>query len=269
MKGWTRGLLGAVLLATAALPARAIEGGAMAGGRDALTRATVAVGTLGRSDEDDDKVNLTRCSGVLIAPSLVLTAAHCVGDNPLGAAVMFYRGSRPVRPAYRAAAVARYVVERDDDIGVNLSNLALDIAVVRLAAPVRDRAPVPLARASGLPGPLRIAGVGLSGGEPGTLKTARLVPLAVTGSGLTLARAVGARVCIGDSGGPVVTGGGRLWGVASAVITRSPPCGDLVVIAPAGQRLTGAARRGATAVAARDRRGGPVAPRARLRTRPA
>jgi len=47
-------------------------------------------------------------------------------------------------------------------------------------------------------------------------------------------------VCRGDSGGPVVAdgaGGPVLWGVASSVLTSRPPCGRVVVIAPAAPNL--------------------------------
>jgi len=58
----------------------------------------------------------------------------------------------------------------------------------------------------------------------------------MTETGLIIARAVGARVCMGDSGGLVVIPSRRgplLWGVASAVITPQAPCGNILMIAPA------------------------------------
>jgi hypothetical protein len=227
--------LAAVLLGTT--PAQAIQGGAPARGGDALAQATVAVGTVLKPGDD---LKISQCTGVLIGRSRVMTAAHCVRDNPIGAVVVFYRGSRPSGPAYSVASVSRYAVGGGDlpsgDLGINLAALALDVAVLRLAEPVRDRNPVPLARRGGrMPATLELAGIGLSGNAPGMLRTTTLRPIAVTESGLTIARAVGSLVCIGDSGGPVVERGRgvRLWGVASAVITSQPPCGSIVVIAPA------------------------------------
>ena len=225
------------------LPAWAIEGGAPAAG-GALAQATVGIGTVTQPDED---LRLSRCSGVLVAPDIVLTAAHCVRGDPLGALVVFYRGSTPVNPPYTAQVIARYSPDRgaldSNEVGVNLAELSVDLAVLKLSRPVRDRVPLQLASdPSRVPTSLEMAGTGLSGRTVGRLRTVRLQPVAASSTGLTVAKVVGARVCFGDSGGPVVARDRRgtfVWGVASAVITSRPPCGGIVVVAPAAQVFSG------------------------------
>jgi hypothetical protein len=224
--------------------AQAIEGGASAHAGDPLAGATVAVRAIDL--EGKNRIGLTHCSGVLIAADLVVTAAHCIPtDKKLAAlGVFFYQGAQ----ASREPVMVTDVVRRSgsgtvplipmDDLQSRIGRLGSDFAVLRLAHPVVDRRPIPVANSSQrIPSAFRLAGVGISGRVAGTLRTAALKTAFELGSPrLAVANAVGARVCLGDSGGPAVIrergGGVSLWGIATAVITPRGPCGSIVVVTP-------------------------------------
>ena len=215
----------------------AIDGGGLAG-RNRLSEATVGIGTLVTGS---GAVSLSRCSGVLIAPSLVLTAAHCVSGDPVASAVVFYDGAEPVRRPIPVASLARYAVPANlPPQYASFIQLSLDTAVLRLASPVRGRAPIPISHGAQPPQGLRLAGAGLSHEGVGVLKVTHLDPVFVSSTGLIVAQTRGSTVCKGDSGGPVVADGPRgpmLWGVASAIVTSGAPCGRVVIIAPAAPNL--------------------------------
>lgn len=82
------------------------------------------------------------CSGVLVAPDLVLTAAHCVraaADDP--ASIRFDAGWRGGRPAVRGRG-AKVVLPGSED-------LAEDVALIVLETPVAPEMALPLAAPSG------------------------------------------------------------------------------------------------------------------------
>lgn len=97
--------------------------------------------------------NGTFCTATLIAPRIVLTAAHCVIDAATGtrhdpAGITFLAGLRDGRPeAHRNAR--RIVVHPDHAPGeTGLSDLSVDLALLELDHPIApDRiAAIPLAR---------------------------------------------------------------------------------------------------------------------------
>lgn len=148
------------------------------------------------------------CSGVAIAPDLVLTAAHCVASNGKYRLVMF-EGQRPVvREIARVAPHPQF----------SLLNESPDLALVKLAVPpAANLAPAVLSerRAPPLVGDrFIVAGFGVAvQGDRRTAGKLRAVTLVATDRPSSqqlslvdprkLGESRGLGVCNGDSGGPV------------------------------------------------------------------
>ncbi|WP_307437580.1 S1 family peptidase [Labrys monachus] len=209
-------------------PARAIVGGAPAG--DDMARHVVMI----VSDRG------SFCSASVIAPDLLLTAGHCVRKGA-DYRLLTYAAGRPVlAPLGRIAIHPQF-----DAAAYDRRRFTIDIALVRLEAPLDGYVPLPLAAEAGAAGePYRIAGFGLSspdeGKSGGVLREATLPGVApLSRIQLRLQEAEGvAGSCQGDSGGPVLHRG-RLVGVLASALgpNRGRGCGGLTGVALIGTAL--------------------------------
>jgi secreted trypsin-like serine protease len=223
----------ALLVAT---PAAAIVGGG-APSADGVGRSVVTiVGSRGNF-----------CTGALVAPRLVLTAAHCVPAGADYKVVEYGADRQPSLQDVKAVAVHP---------GFNMQAMSghratADVALLQLAAPVRGKAPATLGtpdipitvgsrftiagigvtvRGDGRSGgTVRVAGL-VATGKPGTLQI-RLVDPAGQGT------REGLGACTGDSGAPVFEdkqGGPVIVGVVSWSTgpNGSAGCGGMTGVTP-------------------------------------
>jgi secreted trypsin-like serine protease len=189
---------GALLLAT---PAGAIVGGA-APSNDGIGRSIVTiVGSRGNF-----------CSGALIAPTLVLTVAHCVQPGAEYKIVEYGADRQPqLQDVTKVATHPQFVMQ-----AMLAHRATADVALLQLKSPARETsATLGAPQLPISPGAkFTIAGIGVTvrgdGKSGGTIRTAALM---ATGKPGTLqirlidpvgqGAQAGLGACTGDSGGPV------------------------------------------------------------------
>jgi secreted trypsin-like serine protease len=234
--GMKRSLLTAALAVMAATPAHAIVGGAQPAA-DGIGRAVVTiVGSRGNF-----------CTGSLIAPSLVLTVAHCVQPGSDYKILQYGADRKPelqdvktvaIHPGFKMAEMLAH-------------RATADVALLRLAVPANGKSAARLS-APQLPlapgNAFAIAGVGVTvrgdgksagvtrsaalvaTGKPGTLQIRLVDPI---GQGTQ----TGLGACTGDSGAPVFedqANGPAIIGVVSWSTgpNGSAGCGGLTGVTP-------------------------------------
>ena len=240
-------ILALAVFTLVANPAWAILEGATSRDPNGLRRSVVSIeNSLGEL-----------CSGVIVGPDLVLTAAHCVIDRASYRVTALNRAFKAQRFNVAALAVHPTFVPGTTP----RTQPGIDLAVVKLDRPLGPDFlaldPTQAGRIDVGAG-VTIAGYGvLSERARGTARTLRqtnlvsLGPIEVANRVLIvadrnrLAETTGAGACRGDSGGPILAAtqsGYQLYGITSwsSGALRSPrqtACGGLTAVTPVVEHL--------------------------------
>ena len=227
-------IAGAALLLSA--PASAIVGG-----------ATTSTESIGRTVVTIVGSGGTFCTGSLIAPDLVLTAAHCVQPGAVYKLLEYGPDKQPLlRDAKNVAFHPSF-----DMKAINAHRASADVALLQLEAAPKDKKPSML----GIPKtPLvagnhfTIAGVGVAvrgdGRSGGTIRVADLIATGQPGNlqiRLVDPAALGAKpglgACTGDSGAPLFEDQNGVSAIVGVISWSTGPngsagCGGLTGVTP-------------------------------------
>lgn len=238
----TAQLLLATVFGLLAVPAQAVTQGEASRDPNGLRRSVVFI----------ENSTGELCSGAVIGPDLVLTAAHCMAERASYRVVGVNRAFRP--QSFNVAAIAVHPTFVPGT--TPRTQPGVDLAVLRLGRPLGpDFAPLDPRLAGRIDDGdmVTIAGFGvLSEKSRKTARILRQTGLMSLGS-VQVANRVqivadperqaetpGAGACRGDSGGPILTGGQdgyRLYGIVSwssgALRSRDgSACGGLTAVTP-------------------------------------
>lgn len=198
---------------------QALFGGSTDGGAGTERDAVVAL----LSDDANARAQ-ELCSGVRIAPALVLTAKHCAAK--LGSGRVWFGPS--LEDADFSVDIREFLIDEDEDRDLAVAVLADSSRPVPYISPAFDLEPLESSVAT-------LAGYGLD--EDGNIGARRFVQepvvemdderLVVDGTG-------GSGACLGDSGGPLLMTGSRGEYVVGILSVGSASCTKIDVY----QRLT-------------------------------
>ncbi|CCB73217.1 MULTISPECIES: S1 family peptidase [Streptomycetaceae] len=187
---WTTGLAAATLTAAAvtAAPADAVSGPQAT---DASAASTASLNVGGQEG----------CSGTLVAPQWLLTAASCFADTPS-------QGYHVQAGAPKLKTTATFAGGVQQQVTEVVPRSDRDVVMARLAAPVTGITPATVATTAPATGDeVQAVGFGRTSSEwvPGQAHTAPFTVGAVGGTTINLAAASGGgAICKGDTGGPAL-----------------------------------------------------------------
>lgn len=239
----------AAVLFAAAAPAHAVVGGAVARDPNGVRQSVVRV--------ESSRGEL--CSGVLIAPDLVLTAAHCVLQRAAYRVIAVdsafrQRGVMAVAAALHPAFVPGTTPRTQPGVDLALLKLSQPLGPDFVPLDPRTAAPVGPGEA------VELAGFGATAesaqGTARVLRQTQLVSLGtlqvanrvlVVADSQRLAATSGAGACRGDSGGPILRGRQLLgivsWSSGALRARVKTACGGFTAVTPVAEHASWIAAR--------------------------